>query len=67
MGLDLKRITHSLADDRASGYGLDLGLLVRLPNLNAVIGTTGFDGLSLGVYWRSQIAVGWQNKDVSIK
>ena len=32
---------------KASGHGLGLGLLARLPDLNAVIGTTGFGGLSL--------------------
>ena len=32
---------------KASGHGWGLGLLVRLPDLNAVIGTTGFGGLSL--------------------
>ena len=66
MGLNLKRIAHLLADDKASGYGLDLGLLVHLPDLNAVIGATGFGGLSLGVYWQSQIAVSWKNRDIPI-
>ena len=66
MGLNLKRITHSLADDKASGHGLGLGLLVRLTDLNAVSGTTGFGGLSLGVYWQSKIAVSWESRDVPI-
>jgi len=49
MGVNVKWVSQSLGGSRADGIGFDAAILIRMPDVAAMLGSQAFGGFSVGV------------------